>query len=68
MYKRQTKHDGRAVLFAVAELLVALAILSDGLGGRYVRMYPFPANNMNITLADWPQKLGGTNASVVPGS
>jgi len=31
-------------------------------------MYPFPANNMNITLADWPQKLGGTNPSVVPGS
>jgi len=34
------------------------------ISGRYVRMYPFPAN-MNITLADWPQKLGGTN--LVPG-
>jgi len=37
------------------------------ISGRYVRMYPFPAN-MDITLADLLQKLGGTNPLGVPGS
>jgi len=51
----------------LGQAMRADAATCELISGRYVRMYPFPAN-MNITLAAWPQKLGGTNNPlVVPG-